>query len=307
MKECSSRHFSRYIDSIKQLDENTPNALESSLNFTHLGSSRLTQSKPEVKMPELDTDDLLRKLDVFEMLEAVVLFPTSDEVANSYEDGVNAILRKVQQATDPNKDLTLPLREIRTMSTVYFHLRFLLTTLSDHEEKSKWLKETEKYSEAWKQMMRTKDYPNNYLDLFREIGEIESDGMRDMIEGYIEAQTGNAPKWGLLKGFALSEAKAAWQHKDFDVYWHLQLLCDDLPEGEVKETWKSKQRGYLKSEKEQARAMAYANEVEAAIEDIFALERGMGFDEYYETCFQARKRPKRRAAREEVSRWLEEM
>jgi hypothetical protein len=258
-------------------------------------------------MPELDIDDLLRKLGVFGMLEEVFLFPTSDVVAKSYEDGVNAILRKVQQATDPNKDLTLPLREIRAMSIIYYHLRFLLTTLSDHEERSKWSREAKKYSDAWRQMMGTKDYPNNYLDLFGEIGDIGSAGIRDTIEGYIEAQTGNAHKWGLLKGFASSEAKAAWQHKDFDVYWHLQLLCDDLPEGEEKKAWKSKQQEYLKSEGEQARAAAYANQVKAAIEDIDVLERGMEFNEYYERYFRVRKEPGRRAGREEVLRWLENL
>jgi hypothetical protein len=256
-------------------------------------------------MPELDIDDLLRKLGVFGMLEEVFLFPTSDVVAKSYEDGVNAILRKVQQATDPNKDLTLPLREIRTMSIIYHHLRFLLTTLSDHEERSKWSREAKKYSDAWRQMMGTKDYPNNYLDLFGEIGDIGSAGIRDTIEGYIEAQTGNAHKWGLLKGFASSEAKAAWQHKDFDVYWHLQLLCDDLLEGEEKQAWKSKQQEYLKSEEEQARAAAYASQVKAAIKDIDVLERGQEFDEYYERCFNMRKGPKRRAGREQVFSWLE--
>lgn len=155
--------------------------------------------------------------------------------------------------------------------------------------------------------MGTKDYPNNYLDLFGDIGDIKSAGMRETIEGYIEAQTGNAHKWGLLKGFALSEAKAAWQHKDFDVYWHLQLLCDDLPEGREKQAWKSKQREYLKSEEDEARATAYANQVKAAIEDIDVLERGMEFDEYYERCFNKRKGPKRRAGREQVLSWLENL
>jgi hypothetical protein len=258
-------------------------------------------------MPELDTDDLLGKLSAFEKLEKVFVFPTKDVVAESYENGVNAILRKVQQATDPNKGLTLPLREIRTMFIVYYHLRFLSTTLSDQEEKSRWSKVAETYSGAWKQMMRTKGYPNNYLDLFGETGDIESAGMRDMIEGYIEAQTGNASKWTLLKGFALSEAKAAWQHKDFDVYWHLQLLCDDLPEGKEKKKWKSKQQEYLKSEEEQARATAYANQVKAAIEDIDVVERGMEFNEYYERCFMVKKKPGRRAGREEVLRWLENL
>lgn len=87
---------------------------------------------------------------------------------------MKAILRKVQQATHRNKDLTLPLREIRTMSIVYYHIRSLSTTLSDQEEKFKWSKDAEKYSDAWKQMMRTEDHPNSYPDLFEEIGEIES-------------------------------------------------------------------------------------------------------------------------------------
>jgi hypothetical protein len=237
-------------------------------------------------MPELDIDDLLRKLGVFGMLEEVFLFPTSDVVAKSYEDGANAILRKVKQATDSNKDLTLPLREIRTMYIIYYHLGFLLTTLSDHGEISKWLKEAKKYSDAWRRMMGTKDYPNNYLDLFGEIGDIQSAGIRDMIEGYVEAQTGN---------------------KDFDVYWHLQLLCDDLPEGKEKKAWKSKQQEYLNSEEEQARATAYANQVKAAIRNIDAVERGMEVDEYYERCFNIRKGPKRLAGREEVFRWLENL
>jgi hypothetical protein len=259
-------------------------------------------------MPELDIDDLLGKLGGFGKLEKVFLFPTKDVIAELYEDGVNAILRKVQQATDSNKDLTLPLREIRTMSIVYYHLRFLSTTLSDQEEKSRWSKAAETYSGEWKQMVRTKGYPNNYLDLFGETGDIESASMRNMIEGYIEAQTGNASEWTLLKGFALSEAKAEWQHKDFDVYWHLQLLCDDLPEGKEKKAWKSKQQEYLKSEEEQARATAYANQVKAAIKDIDVLERGKEFDEYHERCcFNMRKMPKRRAGGEEVFRWLKNL
>lgn len=255
-------------------------------------------------MPELDIDDLLGKLGAFGMLEKVFVFPTKDVVAELYENEVNAILRKVQQATDPNKDSTLPLQEIRTMFIVYYHLRFLSTTLSDQGEKSRWSKAAETYSGAWKQMMRTKGYPNNYLDLFGETGDIESANMRETIEGYIEAQTGNASEWTLLKGFALSEAKAAWQHKDFDVYWHLQLLCDNLPEGKEKKAWKSKQQEYLKSEEEQARATAYANQVKAAIKDIDVLEHGQGFDEYYERCSNMRKGPKRRAGREQVLSWL---
>jgi len=176
---------------------------------------------------------VLKRLDAYSMLSNVFEFPELKDAADDYDSLVNMTIREAQPTLNNDEDWTLPLNEVRKLFTVYWHLNFLRIRVAEHDpEVAKvWQQKQKRYLDKWKELLKSKNYPNRIMKTFKE------HGCRIMPSGVEQS---------------LCEAlKPPYGGIQITVCWHLAFLCNDLQElGEIeeKQLWESEQSLYLPSE-----------------------------------------------------------